>query len=71
MRQRDSNTDLKRQACLTEARGAAQPSACQRRVTARDQNLGLAYSDTDLDEILRRADIENPQEIIDDPAWVE
>ncbi|WP_329143373.1 hypothetical protein OIU91_05765 [Streptomyces sp. NBC_01456] len=42
-----------------------------RRVTARGQILGLAYDDLDLVEFLRRAGVDEPESIIDDPAWVE
>ncbi|WP_044378709.1 hypothetical protein [Streptomyces noursei] len=42
-----------------------------RRVTVRDQILGLAYSDADLAEFLRRAGVADPQAILDDPAWIE
>jgi len=42
-----------------------------RRVTARGQILGLAYDDLDLVEFLRRAGVDEPEAIIDDPAWVE
>ncbi|KIZ16811.1 hypothetical protein [Streptomyces natalensis] len=42
-----------------------------RRVVARGQILGLAYSDADLVEFLRRAGVEEPERILDDDAWVE
>ncbi|MFF7411696.1 hypothetical protein [Streptomyces lydicus] len=42
-----------------------------RRVTARGQILGLAHGDLDLVEFLRRAGIDEPERILDDPAWVE
>ncbi len=49
-----------------------QPSATGgRRVTARGQILGLAHSDADLVEFLRRAGVEEPEQVIDDEAWVE
>ncbi|MFB6573030.1 hypothetical protein [Streptomyces noursei] len=42
-----------------------------RRVTARGEILGLAYSDADAIEFLRRAGIDDPTSILDDPRWVE
>ncbi|MFI6347961.1 hypothetical protein [Streptomyces sp. NPDC050560] len=42
-----------------------------RRVTARGQILGLAHSDADLLEFLRRAGLPDADTIIDDPDWVE
>ncbi|GGX40920.1 hypothetical protein [Streptomyces noursei] len=42
-----------------------------RRVTARDQILGLARSDADLVEFLRRAGVDEPETVLDDSAWVE
>lgn len=41
-----------------------------RRVTARDQILGLAHSDHDVIEFLRRAGLEDAEQLLDDPAWV-
>lgn len=41
-----------------------------RRVTARGQILGLAHSDADVVEFLRRAGLEDPEALLDDPAWV-
>lgn len=49
-----------------------QPSATGgRRVTARGQILGLAYSDRDLIEFLRQAGIEDAEPLLDQPEWVE
>ncbi|MEV0444065.1 hypothetical protein AB0I84_43095 [Streptomyces spectabilis] len=42
-----------------------------RRVTARGQILGLAHSDADVVEFLRRAGIEGAEELLDEPRWVE
>ncbi|MEO3978750.1 hypothetical protein [Streptomyces sp. CAU 1734] len=43
-----------------------------RRVTARGQILGLAYSDRDLTELLRRAGLENAEQLVDgDSALIE
>lgn len=42
-----------------------------RRVTARDEILGLAYDDLDLIEFLRRAGLPDAGRILDDPQWVE
>ncbi|MFD9073653.1 hypothetical protein [Streptomyces lasiicapitis] len=42
-----------------------------RRVTARGQILGLARSDADVVEFLRRAGIEDAGELLDDPHAVE
>ncbi|MFE1949989.1 hypothetical protein ACFW9D_05905 [Streptomyces sp. NPDC059524] len=41
-----------------------------RRVTARGRILGLAYSDADVIEFLRRAGLDDPEPLLDDPAWV-
>ncbi|MFD8573549.1 hypothetical protein [Streptomyces sp. NPDC057694] len=41
-----------------------------RRVTARGQILGLAHSDSDVLEFLRRAGLDNAEALLDDPAWV-
>lgn len=41
-----------------------------RRVTARGQILGLAHSDQDVVEFLRRAGLEGAEGLLDDPAWV-
>ncbi|MGP3775428.1 hypothetical protein ACTWJ8_31870 [Streptomyces sp. SDT5-1] len=41
-----------------------------RRVTARDQILGLAHSDAAVVEFLRRAGLEDAEQLLDDPAWV-
>ncbi|MFI1018233.1 hypothetical protein [Streptomyces sp. NPDC020965] len=37
----------------------------------RDEILGLAFSDTDLQVFLETAGITDPEPILDDPAWVE
>jgi hypothetical protein len=42
-----------------------------RRVTVRGQIMGLARSDTDLVEFLRRAGLPDASEVLDDPVWVE
>ncbi|MER5961495.1 hypothetical protein [Streptomyces sp. NPDC002057] len=42
-----------------------------RRVTVRDHGiLGLAHSDADVVEFLRRAGLEDADALLDDPAWV-
>ncbi|MEU3743466.1 MULTISPECIES: hypothetical protein [unclassified Streptomyces] len=41
-----------------------------RRVTARGQILGLAHSDADVIEFLRRAGLPDAEVLLDDPAWV-
>ncbi|MEV0126756.1 hypothetical protein AB0I16_35330 [Streptomyces sp. NPDC050703] len=41
-----------------------------RRVTARGHILGLAHSDADVIEFLRRAGLEDADGLLDDPAWV-
>ncbi|GAA1360868.1 hypothetical protein [Streptomyces beijiangensis] len=42
-----------------------------RRVTAQGQILGLAHSDRDVTEFLRRAGIEDAELVLDDRMWVE
>ncbi|WP_405391084.1 hypothetical protein OG596_26450 [Streptomyces sp. NBC_01102] len=42
-----------------------------RRVTARGRILGLAHSDHDLVVFLEAAGLQDPDEVLDDPAWVE
>jgi hypothetical protein len=42
-----------------------------RRVTIRAQMAGLAHSDADLVEFLRRAGLPDAWELLDDPHWVE
>ncbi|MFJ2292126.1 hypothetical protein ACIOG7_10495 [Streptomyces sp. NPDC087894] len=42
-----------------------------RRVTMRGRILGLAHDDRDLIEFLRRAGLEDPDLLVDDPVWVE
>ncbi|MEU6676661.1 hypothetical protein [Streptomyces sp. NPDC046925] len=42
-----------------------------RRVTARGQILGLAHSDADVIEFLRRAGLPDAEGLLDDGAWVE
>ncbi|WP_125262051.1 hypothetical protein [Streptomyces alboflavus] len=42
-----------------------------RRVTVRDEIAGLAHSDGDLIEVLRRASLEDAESLLDDPRWVE
>lgn len=41
-----------------------------RRVTSRGQILGLAHSDADVIEFLRRAGLPDGEGLLDDPAWV-
>ncbi|MGH4036167.1 hypothetical protein ACQB60_45560 [Actinomycetota bacterium Odt1-20B] len=41
-----------------------------RRVTARGQILGLAHSDAEVVEFLRRAGLPDSGNLLDDPAWV-
>ncbi|MEV4430380.1 hypothetical protein ACN9M0_31500 [Streptomyces sp. R-07] len=41
-----------------------------RRVTARGEILGLAYSDGDVIEFLRRAGLPEAESLLDDPSWV-
>ncbi|MFD8567971.1 hypothetical protein [Streptomyces sp. NPDC059639] len=41
-----------------------------RRVTARGQILGLAHSDHDVIEFLRRAGLDDAETLLDDPARV-
>ncbi|MCX4827158.1 hypothetical protein OG746_26810 [Streptomyces sp. NBC_01016] len=41
-----------------------------RRLVARGQILGLAHSDHDVVEFLRRAGLEGAEELLDDPSWV-
>jgi hypothetical protein len=42
-----------------------------RRVSIRAQFAGLAHSDADLVEFLRRAGLSDAWELLDDPHWVE
>ncbi|MFF8537269.1 hypothetical protein OG410_37555 [Streptomyces sp. NBC_00659] len=41
-----------------------------REVTARGENLGVAFSDEDLMEFLGRAGLPDAEDLLDDPAWV-
>ncbi|MFB7999985.1 hypothetical protein ACFC4G_45345 [Streptomyces sp. NPDC056002] len=41
-----------------------------RRVTVRGRILGLAYSDGDVLEFLRRAGLPDTEELLDNPSWV-
>lgn len=41
-----------------------------RRVTARGEILGLAFSDEDVVEFLSRAGLPDAEDLLDDPAWV-
>lgn len=41
-----------------------------RQVTGRGQILGLAHSDVDVVEFLRRAGLSDAEELLDDSAWV-
>ncbi|MFC9397496.1 hypothetical protein ACFTWS_30680 [Streptomyces sp. NPDC057027] len=48
-----------------------QPSSTGgRRVTAHGNILGLAHSDNDVVEFLRRAGLPDAENLLDDPAWV-
>ncbi|OWA00972.1 hypothetical protein B9W62_35625 [Streptomyces sp. CS113] len=40
------------------------------RVAARGQSLGLAHSDGDVVEFLRRVGLEDAEGLLDDPSWV-
>ncbi|MFF7438715.1 hypothetical protein [Streptomyces sp. NPDC008122] len=40
-----------------------------RRVTERGNILGLAHSDEDVVEFLRRAGLPDAEDLLDDPAW--
>ncbi|MFJ6348683.1 hypothetical protein ACIQKB_04300 [Streptomyces sp. NPDC092046] len=42
-----------------------------RRITVGDEILGLAHSDGDVLEFLRRAGLPDAEELLDDPRWVE
>ncbi|MFI0827320.1 hypothetical protein ACH4Q7_23010 [Streptomyces roseolus] len=42
-----------------------------RRVTVRSSILGLAHSDRDVLEFLRRTGLEDADALLDDPRWVE
>jgi hypothetical protein len=42
-----------------------------RRVTVGDEILGLAHSDADVLEFLRRAGLPDAEELLDDAHWVE
>ncbi|WP_406515100.1 hypothetical protein OH809_12835 [Streptomyces sp. NBC_00873] len=41
-----------------------------RRVTIRAQTAGLAHSDADVVEFLRRAGLPDADDVLDDPRWV-
>ncbi|GGL62709.1 hypothetical protein GCM10010129_02880 [Streptomyces fumigatiscleroticus] len=41
-----------------------------RRVTVRGEIVGLAYSDRDVVEFLRRVGLEEAEGLLDDPGWV-
>ncbi|MFF0187868.1 hypothetical protein [Streptomyces sp. NPDC005244] len=41
-----------------------------RRVTIRARSAGLAHSDADLVEFLRRAGLPDAEDLLDDPSWV-
>ncbi|MFC8199899.1 hypothetical protein ACFUTV_31580 [Streptomyces sp. NPDC057298] len=45
--------------------------AAGRRVTIHSGKAGLAHSDADLVEFLRRAGLPDASELLDDPSWVE
>ncbi|ARX87853.1 hypothetical protein SMD44_07335 [Streptomyces alboflavus] len=40
-------------------------------MTVRDEIAGLAHSDEDLIEFLRRASLPDAESLLDDPRWVE
>jgi hypothetical protein len=42
-----------------------------RRVTVRGQIMGLAHSDADVVEFLRRAGLPDVAELLEDPTWTE
>ncbi|MFE2993008.1 hypothetical protein [Streptomyces sp. NPDC059262] len=42
-----------------------------RRVTARGEILGLAHSDRDVVEFLRRAGVPDAEDLLDLPSWVQ
>jgi hypothetical protein len=42
-----------------------------RRVTINGEIAGLAHDDRDLIEFLRRAGLYEPEDILDDPHWIE
>ncbi|GAA5018154.1 hypothetical protein GCM10023335_45490 [Streptomyces siamensis] len=42
-----------------------------RQVTARGENLGVAFSDEDLMELLGRAGLPDAEDVLDDPSWVQ
>ncbi|MFH8255257.1 MULTISPECIES: hypothetical protein [Streptomyces] len=42
-----------------------------RRVTVGAEILGLAHSDRDITEFLRRAGLPNSEDLLDDPRWIE
>ncbi|MFJ8931591.1 hypothetical protein ACIRLA_33910 [Streptomyces sp. NPDC102364] len=41
-----------------------------RRITARGEILGLAHSDHEVVEFVRRAGLEDAERLLDDPAWL-
>jgi len=42
-----------------------------RRLTIRGQSVGLAHSDHDLVVFLEAAGLTDPEQVLDDPRWVE
>ncbi|MFC8539060.1 hypothetical protein ACFUJY_34775 [Streptomyces sp. NPDC057249] len=42
-----------------------------RRVTIRGQIAGLAHTDTDVTEFLRRAGLPDAEQLLDNPTWVQ
>ncbi|TRV71765.1 hypothetical protein FKN01_31260 [Streptomyces sp. 130] len=42
-----------------------------RRVTIRGQIVGLAHTDLDVEEFLRRAGLPDAEYLLDDPSWVQ
>ncbi|MFD7708818.1 hypothetical protein ACFV6E_35765 [Streptomyces sp. NPDC059785] len=41
-----------------------------RRVTARGEDLGLAFTDEDVVEFLGRAGLPDAEDLLDDPEWI-
>jgi hypothetical protein len=62
-----SDPEDTRDAPITVQRAAG---AGGRRVTIRAQTAGLAHSDADVVEFLRRAGLPDADDVLDDPRWV-
>ncbi|BFO18844.1 hypothetical protein SHKM778_52320 [Streptomyces sp. KM77-8] len=54
----------------TADRGAPPLGSGGRRVTVRGEIVGLAYSDRDVVEFLRRTGLPEAERLLDDPGWV-